>query len=1045
MLQLYTQFYRETGVRRFNELISPRLQIFKGFPRNSMLHHFTQDDEMFPDASKPYFQGYSKRLPLELVYHSDLMEGHPRTLPFVPQRFILPFIKKHNLFRYIPRASDIQIDERTMIVVDYNPLKFTYRYVHTPISEYQKWESYQKTFWSHIGALALKSNRQHFVLLDPIINIPSYNMLLNYSDKEGMTLARLFNTHEKRLILHLSNFIKDELRDRSVFNLIPIEALKKINMVFMLADGRCSTLNLSYFYSWIKGDENVSTIKVSLQRDRKIMVRALLKYLLVISSAIPEDAAETIPQTEETVEEIEDHNDEHDYIDEGPIESFQQKNITPPIEKKFQEPLKSIDAIDELSDNIIQNLNDDMEILEQKNRFDLHKRGISLKDNEVVEVHPTTVYNHEDIHEEVHTALIPNNALKKKMVEALEDGTLNAASYKKALQDADAYIKMLDPYGSGNLTAQKTEIHPEQLIIHSSETQLADHPTIIDKSMTQSTLQSYTRDYIDEHMKNDVIKMVGGLQKGGVIIQKHEITQEHTVMGNVEIHNLQLKPINGTASSIWFKLPVVEHDGSFKVAGNRYMLRKNRADLPIRKISPNEVSLNSYYGKAFVSSESKIANSTSDWILKQINKASFEGSEWIKDVVPGNTFDSYAKIPYIFGLLSTSFVSFKAGGFSLMCDNGKNIRMSSPREGMRWCGHAPDNGLLWVDMNNDFYILKEGKLELFGDIFKVLNLDPHNSPIRFSELAIFRKNVPVGVILGYRLGWSKLLALLEVKPRFVEPKKRLNLTPDEYPIPFNDGVYIFSRKNHFATMILAGFLDYAKMTKSASVKDFEHQDIYMNLLTSKGLGAIYLREIDMLFDYFIDPITEEILKDMNEPVTFDGLLLKATEMLMSYQHPKEYDGSYTRIRGYERFSGAVYKEMTAAIRQFRSKNIAGRSKIDISPYKVWSAINSDPTVMLVPEINPIQDIKNDESVTYVGEGGRSSDGMNKASRSFHVQDVGVISEGTVDSSDVGVNIYTSSDPHLRNHRGLKNHDAEVQNANRHCSAVLLAAGAMHDD
>jgi hypothetical protein len=41
------------------------------------------------------------------------------------------------------------------------------------------------------------------------------------------------------------------------------------------------------------------------------------------------------------------------------------------------------------------------------------------------------------------------------------------------------------------------------------------------------------------------------------------------------------------------------------------------------------------------------------------------------------------------------------------------------------------------------------------------------------------------------------------------------------------------------------------------LKDFENKDVYLNLLMSKGMAAIYIRELDMLENCFVDPITRK--------------------------------------------------------------------------------------------------------------------------------------------------------------------------------------------
>jgi hypothetical protein len=200
-------------------------------------------------------------------------------------------------------------------------------------------------------------------------------------------------------------------------------------------------------------------------------------------------------------------------------------------------------------------------------------------------------------------------------------------------------------------------------------------------------------------------------------------------------------------------------------------------------------------------------------------------------------------------------------------------------------------------------------------------------------------------------------------------------------------------------MVLGGFQEFHKQTRLYSSKEFDQKDVYFNLFESKGLSALYIREMDLTHQLFIDPITKGILEQMGQPQTYHGLILKAVEMLDTYHHPDGQDMRYQRIRGYERFPGTIYKAMVTSIRQFKNKNISGKSRVEMSPYEVWSTIVKDPAVKMVEDINPIQNLKGSEIVTYVGEGGRAKEAMNKASRAYHVADMGIISEATVDSRD----------------------------------------------
>jgi hypothetical protein len=99
------------------------------------------------------------------------------------------------------------------------------------------------------------------------------------------------------------------------------------------------------------------------------------------------------------------------------------------------------------------------------------------------------------------------------------------------------------------------------------------------------------------------------------------------------------------------------------------------------------------------------------------------------------------------------------------------------------------------------------------------------------------------------------------------------------------------------------------------------------------------------------------------------------------------------------------------------------------------------------DINPIQNLKEKEAVTYNGVGGRNSRTMTKHTRAYHVNDMGTISGDTVDSSDVAINTYTSADPQFTSLRGIsRRFDMEKMGATPLLStSALISVGSDHDD
>jgi hypothetical protein len=473
--------------------------------------------------------------------------------------------------------------------------------------------------------------------------------------------------------------------------------------------------------------------------------------------------------------------------------------------------------------------------------------------------------------------------------------------------------------------------------------------------------------------------------------------------------------------------------------------------LPIRKIAPTIVALSTYYGKTFVQVNPKVSNNSVTWLHRQLNLAIITDGGYIQKVSPGNVFYNEVVTPYIYGAIAEEFEKFSAGDFNFYFNYMKRgqfidaaLLKSIEKDGRVFCGYVGTKIPIVVDNANLFIALTPNGEKVIGDIYQALKLSREKAPLDFSEIRVFSKYIPVGVVLGFYIGFKNLLALVNAKYRTVPARKNKEMTEHEFAITFKDQSYVVDGSNPKIKLILAGFTDYEKSIKQFESDLFDHRDVYFNLFTSKGLGSIYIRELEMMEESFIDPISKEILETMKEPVTFKGLLLRANELLTTYYHPVSQDRNAMRDRGYERFSGVVYKELMKAIRQFRNKNMAGKSKIDISPYEVWNAIMKDNSLKIVEDINPIQNLKEGEVVTYSGDGGRDKDTMTKPTRAYHLSNVGIDSESTVDSTGVGTIVYTSANPNFRDVRGLSLADKELSPTNMLSTSALLSPASTTD-
>jgi hypothetical protein len=547
--------------------------------------------------------------------------------------------------------------------------------------------------------------------------------------------------------------------------------------------------------------------------------------------------------------------------------------------------------------------------------------------------------------------------------------------------------------------------------------------------------------------------MVSQLQAAGIMISNYEVEEVEDITGSHYEYKIQVKPIEGSSSTLSMKIPKVDDEGNFKINGVNYRMRMQRSDMPIRKIAPDQVALTSYYGKVFAERSQRRVNDWGKWIRNAIMAQGLNNSSTVvTNMVPGNAFDKERKVPRTVSAISMGFreMTLMVEGKPFACNfDLKKMAVTRSKPSMAIVGmHEESKAQLLCGFDDNLYIHDAGGLRPAPAIETILGLDARKAPVEFAELKVFGKMIPIGVVLGYLLGFDALLSLVNAPSMRVVPVgKRASLVDDEWAMNFDDKTYVFSRRDRLATMVFGGWREFSDTTSRFPAEEFNKKDVYFNLFEEKKLGVRYLRELDLLEQMFVDPITKGLLLEMGEPTVFTKLLVRSSEMLCDDKHPDSQDTQYMRIKGYERFAGAVYSELVRSVRIHSGRPGKHRYGLELNPYAVWIGIQQDPAKDQVSEINPIQNLKETEAVTYSGTGGRGSRSMVKSTRIYHENDMGVISESTVDSSDVAINVFTSANPQFNSLRGTANRfDLEKNGMTALLStSALVSPGSTKDD
>lgn len=1078
------KFYFRFGIRKLTQLINPGVYTWVSFhfPKEAIYHYNTYErGSLGPDNKEPIFNDISKKIPMKIV--SELTEMSPgvikKPIPFLT--LARGWIDKNKKKFLIMNDFGPFINQPLLpMVYNYETLGSTYKYPPMPIAKYNEWKDRTVTFWKNVNASCIKDKRNHYVVLDLPDNIPSLSKYIFWSKNAVIpAMMEVFKDHRDLNLLELWKFFmpitKDSKNPSLLRKYIELNNFKKINLVLRYKNKWCM-INLAYLYKWTKRENDEQDIEVAgilqnLPKER--MQRALLALVykmqeMAAVDAKPEETSSLdFVNTKGLVDDNESLTD--NIIDEGIKKNAEQDDIYKD-QTEYQEDLNIDENLlkedDSVGDDIFEEADKDSASIEDKltNKIDkvLQDKGEDITiNNPATRLIPSRKrklsleVDEKDLHEYVYNDEEPRKVLEDILNSYKEENIITNLEYKKLIKNLDKTDNISTAYTNGPLK-DFIKVTPKDLELEDDVVKLPNSINIDDASMLESTLASFDSSYIKNVLRKDVAAIVYSIQKAGIILEDYQVEEVPSVLGDYEVHTLKIHPLDGKPGIIKFRFPKMNEKNCFMINGISYRLRKQQSDLPIVKIAKNRVALSSYYGKAFVyRSEAKV-DDTYEWINDNIVlQAMSQESTNIKSVKLADVSNNLIQVPRAYSSLSSRFAEVKLGNMTLDFNYENRVHVYGEenikkyeKNGRVLCGVTRANELITVDKDDNFYAHSGSNSRLLGDICHLANLDRKKAPVEYAVTDVSGKRIPIGVILGYFMGFNNLLKLLKVKYKVFDKGKNPAIANNEWVLSFKDKKYVFDRNDKVSSLIVGGFKHYKNTIKLYTSDLFNKQDVYLNMIESRGLSSRHIKELNNLNSLFVDPITKTVLEDMNEPVTYLGLLMRASSMLDNDSYPDDLDMRTKRIRGTERVVGAIYQELTKSIREYKIKNTRGNSKIEMAPFAVWTNVSEDQSKIPVSDINPIEHIKEEEAVTMVGQGGRSKESLVARTRGFHKSHIGTISDTTVGSGDVGVNNFLCANPKFRSLRGRTDYfdmDKEMGATSILATPSLATIGIEHDD
>jgi hypothetical protein len=1036
------------------------------FPTGSVLHFLPGD--MTEWAPEPTWWMIRKTEGAVWVDHvTEFTATHGKTTPVTgsPTNFIRKFHQKFPSLKKVINL-DVPLGSATSTIVINHALGMHFvKYQSNRFLDFQRNQNLRDNIFAKVKALVEQVDRPHFIPLKMPTSFPSLGKIQRAEKEMGVEEIKLFGSLERLMFLEVWKWLGDPTQ--GIIATLDQSKLHNVNFVFMVRGNwyfaNLATLGELRKEIIVKTKESVkavgavsavsseeSTEEVAIagkvgKKSGKYEPVQLQKHFLnglidLIEAGVVAEKKQPLP--------LDDGHVQNDQSQKDPLTQAE-------IQTQNEATLSRVTASKEVSGKYEQtpktlaNIGVDNSQATTKQSVSVEEEA-SAKEQAVLEAERsealsrnlqagkvTTELTDEEIDANLEALdrvdqiqngndfATPHNPNTNPLEEGIlapiraraKDGLISGAELRRGEALAVAYKKIKNPYGSG-LLHEAAVVKPEELVVTPAKYKVKG--LVLDESMLESSVREINKTYVQNTMHKDLVNSVLHFQKSGMAVVDYNVNKSRTVLGAQDITSARFQPVDGAPSTVRFMTPVIDDEGVFKAGGTRYRSRFQRVDVPIRKVKPSQVSLTSYYGKISVTLSDKEVHNYPTWLGNQLSAMDIDKKGVLKDVHFTNVFDREFKSPKTYSLLAHKVHSMRIGDLTFNFRHQDRLTWgldstiaALEKDGGVVCGIDSKKQLVLMDRQNKLSVNGQP----LGTIEELLGLDLSAAPHQMAIIRVRGQNIPLGVVMASYHGLTNLIAMLKATTRRVLAGDRANLERHEYPVRFSDETLVLDTREPLAMMLLSGFRYYHKQIRQISIYSFDTMSAYSHLLDANSRNGTYTVELDLLDKQFVDPMTERTLIEMGEPTTWRGLLTRSAELLLTDYSPEEVDGDYMLYKGYERVAGAVYKELVVATRQYKLRSRVTKAAMDMKPTAVWNVITGDSATSPINDCNPIADLRASEAVTYIGTGGRSKRSMVARTRKMHKNDRGTIGEATVDSGDVGINVYFSANPRIVNTGG----------------------------
>ena len=578
------------------------------------------------------------------------------------------------------------------------------------------------------------------------------------------------------------------------------------------------------------------------------------------------------------------------------------------------------------------------------------------------------------------------------------------------------------------------------------------------RNLTKVKYAHFENSYNEHLYKKDLVNILTHLNDKSipVYIRNIDVKDSSDELNYKETYTVEMEDGNRVRHRLVFDMPKFIDDKFMYLGGNKKIINKQLFMKPVVKTGPDEVQICSNYNKIFIrTSGNKVSPK-----IEKLRKVLLSQPKDIVVKYGSNTatnnnyktvieYDELAKDFTYLKIKNTEFYFNQDDVQAKLKQYNKTI-------------NNPDMVCIGFLIKEKEPILVDSKTQMLGDMDIVdfilsvaegkLTQDYDSmttgKKFMYTKATIMEKHVPVILLLGYCEGLSTVLRKANIKHQFTD--KRPKLDNSQGFVKFADGYLVYDKYPFENSLLMNAFSDIP--TDAFNYEDFDEKDAYLTIFDIMFNNKLLGNAFSNFYEFMIDPITKEVLEDLNYPTDFVSLVLFANALLADKSFIKENNMNLYRVRSNEIVNALLYKVVADAYISYKlTANNNNPVKISVPPDIVTKNILMLQTVEDYSTLNPIVELEKSRAITPKGPSGMNlADAYTQDKRSYDKTMMGVLSMSTSPDANCGVVRQLTMEPNIVSPRGyldLKDDDTKgLTDVNLFSPAELLSPlGVTRDD